>query len=114
MPYTRPTTDIAKEGLFNIIQNNIATATVQAAVTQRVPMASVKFLSPLTAFLRNPFAVGKNYHEHALEFDKSGFNATSSASAISLVPLTIPGSGSTEMSATSRMEVTARGPPGCS
>jgi 16S rRNA (guanine(966)-N(2))-methyltransferase RsmD len=24
MPHTRPTTDIAKEGLFNIIQNNIA------------------------------------------------------------------------------------------
>lgn len=23
MPYTRPTTDIAKEGLFNVIQNNI-------------------------------------------------------------------------------------------
>ncbi len=23
MPYTRPTTDIAKEGLFNILQNNI-------------------------------------------------------------------------------------------
>ena len=24
MPYTRPTTDIAKEGLFNVLQNNIA------------------------------------------------------------------------------------------
>lgn len=24
MPYTRPTTDIAKEGLFNIIQNNLS------------------------------------------------------------------------------------------
>lgn len=24
MPYTRPTTDVAKEGLFNIIENNIA------------------------------------------------------------------------------------------
>lgn len=24
MPYTRPTTDIAKEGLFNILQNNIS------------------------------------------------------------------------------------------
>ena len=24
MPYTRPTTDIAKEGLFNIIENNLA------------------------------------------------------------------------------------------
>ena len=23
MPYTRPTTDIAKEGLFNIIENNL-------------------------------------------------------------------------------------------
>src|SRR5688572_5593548 len=23
MPYTRPTTDIAKEGLFNVIQNNL-------------------------------------------------------------------------------------------
>ena len=23
MPHTRPTTDIAKEGLFNILQNNI-------------------------------------------------------------------------------------------
>lgn len=26
MPYTRPTTDIAKEGLFNVIENNIALA----------------------------------------------------------------------------------------
>lgn len=24
MPYTRPTTDVAKEGLFNILENNIA------------------------------------------------------------------------------------------
>ena len=24
MPYTRPTTDVAKEGLFNIIENNSA------------------------------------------------------------------------------------------
>ena len=23
MPYTRPTTDVAKEGLFNVIQNNL-------------------------------------------------------------------------------------------
>ncbi|MEJ0106815.1 MAG: RsmD family RNA methyltransferase [Bacteroidota bacterium] len=23
MPYTRPTTDIAKEGLFNVLQNNL-------------------------------------------------------------------------------------------
>lgn len=28
MPYTRPTTDIAKEGLFNIIQNNLEIETL--------------------------------------------------------------------------------------
>ena len=30
MPYTRPTTDIAKEGLFNIIQNNIDIASIES------------------------------------------------------------------------------------
>jgi len=29
MPYTRPTTDIAKEGLFNVIQNNIEIDTLK-------------------------------------------------------------------------------------
>lgn len=29
MPFTRPTTDIAKEGLFNIIQNNLAIETLK-------------------------------------------------------------------------------------
>jgi 16S rRNA (guanine966-N2)-methyltransferase len=28
MPYTRPTTDIAKEGLFNVIENNLDVATL--------------------------------------------------------------------------------------
>lgn len=70
-----------------IIEQGVTAAQLSAAVTERVPMTSVKFLAPLSAFLRNPFAVGKNYHEHALEFDKSGFNATTSgASAIPAFP----------------------------
>jgi len=70
-----------------VIEQGVSPATLQAAVTERVPLSSVKFLAPLSAFLRNPFAVGKNYHEHALEFDKSGFNATSGgASAIPAFP----------------------------
>ena len=70
-----------------VIEQGISPAALLGAVTERVPMASVKFLAPLSAFLRNPFAVGKNYHEHALEFDKSGFNATSGgASAIPAFP----------------------------
>jgi len=70
-----------------VIEQGVSAAQLQAAVTERVPLAQVKFLAPLSAFLRNPFAVGKNYHEHAVEFDKSGFNATSgAASAIPQFP----------------------------
>ena len=29
MPHTRPTTDIAKEGLFNIIENNLDIGTLK-------------------------------------------------------------------------------------
>lgn len=60
-----------------VIEQGITPAQLQAAITARVPAAQVKFLAPFSAFLRNPFAVGKNYHDHAMEFDKSGFNATS-------------------------------------
>lgn len=73
--------------VLNVIQLGVSAAQLQAAVTARVPMTQVKFMAPLSAFLRNPFAVGKNYHEHAMEFDKSGFNATTGgASAIPAYP----------------------------
>src|SRR5687767_284219 len=29
MPYTRPTTDVAKEGLFNIIENNLSISSLK-------------------------------------------------------------------------------------
>lgn len=70
-----------------VIEQGIKPVKLQAAVTEHLPMAKVKFLAPLSAFLRNPFAVGKNYREHALEFDQSGFNATGGgASAIPAFP----------------------------
>lgn len=73
--------------VLNVIQLGVSAAQLQAAVMARVPMAQVKFMAPYSEFLRNPFAVGKNYHDHAMEFDKSGFNATSGgASAIPAYP----------------------------
>lgn len=69
-----------------VIEQGLTASQLVAAATERAPLAEVKFLSPLSAFVRNVFAVGKNYHEHALEFDKSGFNATSGASAIPAFP----------------------------
>ena len=67
--------------VLQVIQHGITEAQLLEQVRGHAAVSEVKFLSPLSAFLRNPFAVGKNYHEHAVEFDKSGFNATSGAAS---------------------------------
>jgi 2-keto-4-pentenoate hydratase/2-oxohepta-3-ene-1,7-dioic acid hydratase in catechol pathway len=69
-----------------VIEQGLTASQLAAAATEHAPLAEVSFLSPLSAFVRNVIAVGKNYHEHAMEFDKSGFNATSGASAIPAFP----------------------------
>ncbi len=48
----------------------------QTAPGARLPLSSVKLLAPIPRPRKNIFAVGKNYHEHAKEFEKSGFDAT--------------------------------------
>ncbi|WP_144640348.1 fumarylacetoacetate hydrolase family protein [Bordetella genomosp. 13] len=40
------------------------------------PLAGVPVLAPITYPRRNVFCVGKNYHEHAAEFSKSGFDSS--------------------------------------
>jgi 2-keto-4-pentenoate hydratase/2-oxohepta-3-ene-1,7-dioic acid hydratase in catechol pathway len=40
------------------------------------PLAGVKVLAPVASPRRNIFCVGKNYHEHAIEFSKSGFDSS--------------------------------------
>jgi len=69
-----------------VIEQGLTANDLKAAATDRAPLAEVSFLPPLSAFVRNVIAVGKNYHDHAMEFDKSGFNATSGASAIPAFP----------------------------
>ena len=41
MPYTRPTTDIAKEGLFNVLQHNLDIEELKTLDLFGVPAASV-------------------------------------------------------------------------
>jgi 2-keto-4-pentenoate hydratase/2-oxohepta-3-ene-1,7-dioic acid hydratase in catechol pathway len=50
---------------------------VGAAVTRspRLPLADVRILAPLKV-RKNVFAVGRNYHDHAQEFSRSGFDAS--------------------------------------
>lgn len=54
----------------------VALRAAQAAGGTRLPLSSVKLLAPIPRPRKNIFAVGKNYHEHAREFEKSGFDAT--------------------------------------
>jgi 2-keto-4-pentenoate hydratase/2-oxohepta-3-ene-1,7-dioic acid hydratase in catechol pathway len=64
-----------------VIERGVTPDSLLASVTSTAPLSAVQFSAPLSAFVRNVFAVGKNYREHAEEFDKSGFNATNTASS---------------------------------
>ena len=54
-----------------------------------LPLSAVKIEAPIPRPARNVFCVGKNYHEHAKEFARSGFDssASSAADAIPTAPI---------------------------
>jgi 2-keto-4-pentenoate hydratase/2-oxohepta-3-ene-1,7-dioic acid hydratase in catechol pathway len=53
----------------------------------RIPYKRAKIVAPIPAPRRNIICVGKNYYEHAKEFDASGFNATAGADATPADPI---------------------------
>ncbi|MBT5050783.1 MAG: hydrolase [Rhodospirillaceae bacterium] len=53
----------------------------------RLPLSRVTLRAPVPTPRRNVLCVGKNYYDHAHEFDKSGFNATKGDSAIPELPI---------------------------
>jgi 2-keto-4-pentenoate hydratase/2-oxohepta-3-ene-1,7-dioic acid hydratase in catechol pathway len=76
-------------------------ALIDAAATARGPVTSGRLVAPLRP-RRNIFCVGKNYHEHAHEFARSGFDSSAAAGAVpehpiifSKVPETVIGPGDT-------------------
>jgi 2-keto-4-pentenoate hydratase/2-oxohepta-3-ene-1,7-dioic acid hydratase in catechol pathway len=54
-----------------------------------IPLSAVTFEAPIPRPARNVMCVGKNYHEHAREFTRSGFDssASSAADAIPTAPI---------------------------
>jgi len=58
-----------------------------ARTAPRLERAAVRLLAPIPRPARNIFCVGKNYHEHAVEFHASGFDATAGAAAIPDEPI---------------------------
>ena len=69
-----------------VIERRITAAELDTLQDGEAGFSEVTFLSPISVPVRNIFAVGKNYTEHAAEFDKSGFNATSGAAAVPAFP----------------------------
>ena len=52
-----------------------------------MPLAQVELEAPIPLPSRNIFCVGKNYHEHAHEFARSGFDSSAGAGAIPKHPI---------------------------
>lgn len=53
----------------------------------RTALASLQLLAPFPRPARNLFCVGKNYHEHAREFQASGFDSSSGGTASPELPI---------------------------
>lgn len=54
----------------------VRSGTVPSASGEAVALSSVQILAPIPRPERNIFCVGKNYHAHAQEFTRSGFDSS--------------------------------------
>jgi 2-keto-4-pentenoate hydratase/2-oxohepta-3-ene-1,7-dioic acid hydratase in catechol pathway len=68
--------DGAPLGLLELIERGAPHAV--PCSTRPIPLAEVTLLAPIPRPRRNVFCVGQNYHQHSLEFEASGYNATPS------------------------------------
>jgi len=54
----------------------IRSGEVPSQLEAPLPLESVRLMAPIPRPRRNIFCVGKNYHDHALEFARSGFDSS--------------------------------------
>ena len=92
-------TEQAQQGIQHLIERQVAAKDLPAT---GAPLALDKicFEAPLPRPRRNVFCVGKNYHDHALEFSSSGFDSSAAQGAVpehpivfSKVPESVIGTG---------------------
>jgi 2-keto-4-pentenoate hydratase/2-oxohepta-3-ene-1,7-dioic acid hydratase in catechol pathway len=70
------TPDGAPTGLLELIERGLPRSVPSS--TRPVTLEQVTLLAPIPLPRRNVFCVGQNYHQHSLEFEASGYNATPS------------------------------------
>ncbi|MBZ9995043.1 fumarylacetoacetate hydrolase family protein [Mesorhizobium sp. BH1-1-4] len=76
--------DQARSGILALIERNGAGV---PRTLSPIPLAQVEIEAPIPQPRRNIFCVGKNYHEHAHEFARSGFDSSAGAGAIPKHPI---------------------------
>jgi 2-keto-4-pentenoate hydratase/2-oxohepta-3-ene-1,7-dioic acid hydratase in catechol pathway len=72
----------AAQGIVALIGRDRAPATLSPIALERVALEA-----PIPLPHRNIFCVGKNYHEHAHEFSRSGFDSSAAAGAVPKHPI---------------------------
>ncbi len=70
--------------LLDLVADGSGATGIEPAGTP-IPFGTVRFRAPFPRPLRNIICVGKNYHEHAREFTRSGFDS-SAASVADAIP----------------------------
>ncbi|RWF47005.1 MULTISPECIES: fumarylacetoacetate hydrolase family protein [unclassified Mesorhizobium] len=76
--------DQARSGILALVERNGAGI---PRTLSPIPLAQVEIEAPIPQPRRNIFCVGKNYHEHAHEFARSGFDSSAGAGAIPKHPI---------------------------
>jgi 2-keto-4-pentenoate hydratase/2-oxohepta-3-ene-1,7-dioic acid hydratase in catechol pathway len=72
----------SRSGITCLIERESMPATLKG-----VSLRDVELLAPMPLPARNIFCVGKNYHEHAEEFSRSGFDSSAAAGVIPKHPI---------------------------
>ncbi len=83
LPFDLPVEEAA-QGVVALIERNGAGLPRTSAP---LPLERVALEAPIPRPRRNIFCVGKNYHEHAHEFARSGFDSSAGAGAVPQHPI---------------------------
>jgi 2-keto-4-pentenoate hydratase/2-oxohepta-3-ene-1,7-dioic acid hydratase in catechol pathway len=81
VPFDLPVADAAG-GLLALLERELP-----PRLLSPIPLDRVTLDAPIPRPRRNIFCVGKNYHDHAREFAKSGFDSSAAAGAVPQHPI---------------------------
>lgn len=74
----------SQDGVLGLIRRN---GTGVPPTRSPIPLSQVRLEAPIPAPRRNIFCVGKNYHDHAREFARSGFDSGGRGDAVPGAPI---------------------------